>query len=121
VALLPQTCSLYAPCLRLREREHAARGLAGIRDLSRDGPGIQQWGASEILPGHDHMADMHCTLRDEPIAPTVKRRPELRGARGRLGEVSIGTEAKVRSPDGDRMTLRMPWRCDMARWPVIGA
>ena len=78
IALLPQACPLYAPGLRLRQGVHATRGPTVIRDLEGDSPGIQQWGASEILPGQYHMPDMHRTVGDEPIAPNVKCRTELR-------------------------------------------
>src|SRR5438477_3201732 len=66
------------------------------------------------------MPDMHRTVGDESIAPKVKRRTELCGARRWLGEIPVETEAKVGSADRDRRALGMFRRFDVAVLAEIG-
>src|SRR5207245_9939033 len=65
--------------------------------------------------------EMHRAVRDKPSAPNVKCCTEWGRARSGLGDISVGTEAKVGSADRDRRALRMLRRCDVAVLAEIGA
>src|SRR5215467_4406376 len=57
---------------------------------------------------------MDCVLRDEPVAPIIKRRSKLSRPAGRFGDSPVWTKSEVRAAYQNRSAVWVIWCGDTA-------